>query len=167
MNTTRSTPKAAKPPVVRLKRTLPAPPSKVYRAWLDPRTVRRWMAPGLTATKVEVDERVGGRFSVWHADAGHDVGGFEAKILELLPDRRIVFRWAFVGPQRLAGPVYDTRLTVTFEDAPGGATMLTLLNERLDGCASDPLLAKNVEAGWEYGWAFVLEKLDSVVRRPR
>lgn len=154
-------------PTVRLERTIQALPSKVYRAWLDPKTVRRWMAPGLTAKKVEVDEKVGGRYCVWHADEKGDVGGFEAEILELLPDRRIVFRWAFVGPKRLAGPVYDTRLTVTFEDAPGGATTLTLLNERLDGCPTDPLLTKNVEAGWEFGWSFVLEKLAAVLRRPR
>lgn len=162
-----STPKETKSPAVRLKRIFQAPRSKVYRAWLDPQTVRSWMAPGLTAKNVEVDERVGGRFSVWHAGPEGDLGGFEAEILELLPDRRIVFRWAFVGPQRRAGPVYDTRLTVTFEDAPGGATTLTLLNERLDGCDSDPLLVKNVEAGWEFGWASVLEKLASIVREPR
>lgn len=162
-----TTPKGAKLPAVSLRRTIPAPPSRVYRAWLDPRMVRRWMAPGFTAKKVEVDERVGGRFSVWHAGPEGDVGGFEAEILELLPDRRIVFRWAFVGPQRLAGPVYDTRLTVTFEDAPGGATTLTLLNERVDEVAADPLLAEKVEAGWEAGWAFVLDKLASVVRRTR
>lgn len=160
-------PKRAKLPAVSLRRTIPAPPCRVYRAWLDPQTVRRWMAPGLTAKKVEVDERIGGRFSVWHAGPDGDAGGFEAEILELLVDRRIVFRWAFVGPQRLAGPVYNTRLTVTFEEAPGGATTLTLLNERLDAVAADRLLAERVEAGWEAGWAFVLDKLASVVRRTR
>ena len=31
---------------VRLERTLPAPPSEVYRAWLDPDVLRRWLGPG-------------------------------------------------------------------------------------------------------------------------
>ncbi|MDZ5446673.1 SRPBCC domain-containing protein [Micromonospora sp. 4G57] len=30
---------------VRLHRDLPAPPEKVYRAWLDPDLLRRWLAP--------------------------------------------------------------------------------------------------------------------------
>lgn len=157
-------PKKAKFPAVRLRRVIPAPPRSVYRAWLDPRVVRRWMTPGLTVKKVEIDERVGGRYSVWQAGPDGDAGGFEAKILELIPDRRIVFRWAFVGPRRLEGPAYDTRLTVTFEKAPGGATTLTLVNDRLDDLAAGmPYAAENAETGW----AFVLDKLASVVRRTR
>jgi len=30
---------------VRLQRTIPAPPERVYRAWLDPELMRRWFAP--------------------------------------------------------------------------------------------------------------------------
>ncbi len=34
-------------PVVRLQRHIPAPPSEVYRAWLEPALLQQWMAPGL------------------------------------------------------------------------------------------------------------------------
>ena len=55
---------------VRIERTIPASPAQVYRAWLDPELLARWMAPGKdTFTRAEVDERVGGRFRVWHADS--------------------------------------------------------------------------------------------------
>jgi uncharacterized protein YndB with AHSA1/START domain len=30
---------------VRLERTFPVPPHRLYRAWLEPGLVRRWMAP--------------------------------------------------------------------------------------------------------------------------
>ncbi len=143
--------------VIRLERTIPAPPHKVYRAWLEPDLLRRWLAPGgLEVKRVEIDERVGGYYRVWHADSGSDVGGFDCELLELVPDQRIVFRWGFVGPERKAGPVYDSRLTITLREAPGGATLLTLVHERLEELAAAmPHVADSVEVGWE----LVLEKL--------
>ena len=127
------TTKNADQAVVRLERTIPALPERVYRAWLEPDLLRRWLAPGaLTVARVEVDERVGGHYRIWQADANGDVGGFEGELLELVPNQRIVFRLGFVGPQRGAGPVYDSRLTITLAEAPGGATTLTLVHERLE-----------------------------------
>lgn len=143
--------------VVRLERTIPAPPQQVYRAWLDPDLLRRWLAPGgMEVKRVEIDERVGGYYRVWQADSGSDVGGFDCELLELVPDQRIVFRWGFVGPERKAGPVYDSLLTITLREAPGGGTALTLLHERLEDLAEAmPYVAENVEPGWE----LVLDKL--------
>lgn len=93
-------------PVVKLQRTISAPPHEVYRAWLDPTLLQQWMAPGrFEARRAEVEARVGGQLRIWHAESGYDVGGFECEILELVPDERLVFRWGFVGPKRAAGPV--------------------------------------------------------------
>jgi uncharacterized protein YndB with AHSA1/START domain len=152
-------------PAVRLERVIPAPPREVYRAWLDPDLLRRWLAPGgITVKRAEVDARIGGRFRIWHAESGSDVGGFECEIVELVPDARIVFRWGFVGPERTAGPVFDSRLTITLRDATGGATALTLLHERLeDLAAAMPHIAESVEVGWE----LVLEKLDVLLAAGR
>jgi uncharacterized protein YndB with AHSA1/START domain len=143
-------------PAVRLERTIPAPPHEVFRAWLDPDLLRRWLAPGFEVKRIEVDERVGGYFRVWHARSGIDAGGFDCEILELVPDRRIVFRWGFVGPERRKGPVYDSLLTITFGEAAKGKTALTLVHERLDDLAAAmPDVADKVEHGWE----LVLEQL--------
>ena len=119
---------------VRLQRTIPAPPDRVYRAWLEPEVMRRWFAPeGLEVTRAEVDERVGGHYRVWQASGERDVGGFECELLELVPSERIVLRWGFVGPDRLDGPVYDSLLTVTLRATADGQTELTLVHERLEG----------------------------------
>jgi len=109
------------------------------------------MAPGSYAiTRAEVDERVGGHYRIWHADAGSDVGGFDCELAELVPGQRIVFRWGFVGPDRRGGPVFDSVLTVTLREAPGGATLLTLVHERLDDLgAARPQIAAKVGSGWE------------------
>jgi uncharacterized protein YndB with AHSA1/START domain len=151
-------------PVVRLQRTFAAPPERVYRAWLDPEVLGRWMAPGaLEVTRAEVDERVGGRLRIWHAGPEVDVGGFEAELLELVPGERIVFRWGFVGPERLAGPTYDSLLTITLRETPDGATELTLVHERLDDLAAAlPDVADNVGRGWE----LALDNLVSQVGAP-
>jgi uncharacterized protein YndB with AHSA1/START domain len=148
---------------VRLERTIAAPPERVYRAWLDPALLARWMAPGpFDLTRAEVDERVGGHYRIWHTEHGadHSSGGFEAEIIELVPAQRVVFRWGFVGPERMDGPVYDSRLTVMFAPAPGDATLLTLVHERLGALATAmPEAAANVGAGW----ADVLTKLNAAL----
>ena len=144
-------------PTVRLERIVPASPARVYRAWLEPELIRRWLAPGgLEVARAEVEERVAGHYRIWHEESGADLGGFDCELLELVPDQRLVFRWGFVGPERNAGPVYDSLLTLTMEDAPGGATKLTLVHERLETLWSAmPDVARNVEVGWE----MVLDRL--------
>jgi len=151
-------------PAVRLQRTIPAPTHAVYRAWLEPDLVRQWMAPGsLEVKRVEIDERVGGRYSVWQTGSGGRAGGFECEILELVPDERIVFRWGFVGPRRAEGPVFDSRLTITLREVDRGFTLLTLVHEQLDELArAMPDVADKVRLGWE----LVLEKLSASIARP-
>ena len=136
---------------VHVRRTISAPPERVYRAWLDPELISRWFAPStFTVRKAEVDERVGGRLSIWHVDAaGNDVGGAESEILELVPGERIVLDWQFVGPDRTTDPASATRLTVTFAAVPEG-TQLDLIHDRLDGLRDRyPHIAEQVGPGWE------------------
>jgi uncharacterized protein YndB with AHSA1/START domain len=59
-------------PVVRLQRTISAPPERVYQAWLEPELLQRWMAPeSMQVARVEVDERIGGHVTLRDA-AGVD-----------------------------------------------------------------------------------------------
>jgi uncharacterized protein YndB with AHSA1/START domain len=136
---------------VRINRTICASPHQVYRSWLDPELLRLWLAPGSTeVSRVELDERVGGQFRIWQVHGGQDAGGFECKLLELVPDERIVFQWGFTGPQREAGPTFDSLLTVTMSKSQGDATLLKLVHTDLTELHSAmPGVAKNVEWGWE------------------
>ena len=60
----------------------------------------------------------------------------------------------------MAGPSYDSMLTITLREAPRGATTLTLVHERLERLAAAmPEVAANVVAGWEN----VLDKLVALV----
>jgi len=148
-------------PHITLHRVIPATPHEVYRAWLEPNLLQRWLAPGdLLVTRIEVDERVGGKFRVWQGTNDGDAGGFECEFLELVPDTRIAFRWGFVGPERLDGPVFDSVLSITLAEALDDTTFLTLVHEHLDALHDVlPQVAENVGAGWE----MVLDKLATVV----
>lgn len=81
-------------------------------------------------------------------------------MLELAADRRLVFRWGFIGPQRRLGPSFDTLLTVSFDPGPVGGTVIRLVHERLcELAAAMPHIAGSVEGGWEA----VLTKLGQVL----
>lgn len=143
--------KTSQHPAVHLERIIPASPSEVYDAWLDPDTLLLWLAPGgIQISKAEVERCVGGHYRIWHTAEGSSVGGFECEITELVPNQRIVFRWGFVGPERANGPVFDSLLTINLEQAPDGQTHLTLSHERLDTLAAAlPHVAEQVSSGWE------------------
>ena len=65
-----------------------------------------------------------------------------------------------VGPERTAGPTYDSLLTITLDKTPDGATTLTLVHEQLDSLhAAMPHVAENVGPGWE----MVLDKLAATI----
>lgn len=148
-------------PAVRLQRTYAAPPERVFRAWLDADLVAQWMLPGpVDSVQVEIDPHQGGRYRVWHSGGGVALGGFDARILEIDPPRRLVFAWGFVGPDPDHDPRFDSRLTVVVDADPAGAR-LTLVHEQLDSLAAGlPAVAEQVEAGW----SDVLGKLVEVVR---
>jgi uncharacterized protein YndB with AHSA1/START domain len=138
-------------PAAVVQRTLPFPRERVYRAWLDPETMVRWFVdPRFTDGRAEVDERVGGHYRIFQVDpAGALTGGSENRILELVPNERIVLAWRFAGPDREEDLSPESRLTVTFAEPRPGETELTVVHEQLDDLAQAmPLVAGHVEQGW-------------------
>ena len=88
------------PVAVRLERTLRAPPESVFRAFLEPDLLRRWVAPSdLSIDRLLVEPRVGGRLEVWHSRNGVSTGKFEGRFLKIDPPRELVYRWAFGGTE--------------------------------------------------------------------
>jgi len=146
-----------------VRRNIAAAPERVYRAWLEPAVMQRWFAPrGFKVARAEVDERVGGRLQIWHCDDEHDRGGAEAEIIELVPNRRIVLRWWFVGPDRAVEPGQETRLTVTFEPDGVGKTLVTVTHDRLDGLAR---ALPEIAGGVHEGWSAALESLSTELEK--
>lgn len=85
---------------VRLHRVLTAKPEKVYRAFIEPDALARWIPPnGFTATVHEIDARVGGTFSMsfrnFTTGNSHSFGG---KYLEMVPGKRLRYTDTFDDP---------------------------------------------------------------------
>lgn len=94
---------------VRLHRVLRAPAERIYRAFLDPDALVKWMPPhGFTAQVHQLDARVGGtyRMSFCNFSTGksHSFGG---EYLELVPNERIRNSDRFDDPQ-LPGSMQTT-----------------------------------------------------------
>ena len=150
-------------PASRVQRTLPFPRERVYRAWLDPDTMVRWFVdPAFSDGRAEVDERVGGHYRIFQVDpSGELTGGSENRIVELVPNERIVLSWRFAGPNRETDLSPESRLTVTFDEPRPGETELTVVHEQLDALAAVmPDVAGHVEAGWNT----TLDRLTPAIR---
>ncbi len=85
---------------VRLHRVLRAPPERVYRAFLDPDALARWLPPhGFTGKVSRLDARVGGSyrmsFTNFTTGQSHAFGG---EYLELVPDERLRYTDRFDDP---------------------------------------------------------------------
>ena len=111
------------PGTVNLHRVLRAPPSRVYRAFLEPAALVRWMAPyGFTAEVHEMDARVGGGYRMSFTNFGsgttHAFGG---RYVELVPDRLIRYTDAFENP----GLPGEMRMRIELREVAGG-TELTI-----------------------------------------
>jgi len=88
------------PGTVKFHRVLRAPAERVYRAFLDPAALCKWLPPnGYTCTVHELDAKVGGRyrmsFTEFSSGNGHGFGG---TYLELAPGERIVHDDRFDDP---------------------------------------------------------------------
>ena len=76
---------------VKLHRVLRTPPEKVYRAFLEPEAMSKWIPPyGFTCTVHHMEAKVGGRFKMsfrnFGTGNGHSFGGeyLELKMNELI-----------------------------------------------------------------------------------
>ena len=99
------------PGTVRLHRVLATKPEKVYRAFIEPDAMAKWLPPnGFTCTVHSFDAKVGGSFkmSFRNFTTGHS-HSFGGKYLELVPGQRLRYSDRFDDPN-LPG-----ELTVTVE----------------------------------------------------
>ena len=94
---------------VTLHRVLTAPPERVYRAFLDPDAMAKWLPPhGFTGRVLEMNAQVGGiyRMQFTNLSNGH-THAFGGKYLELVPNARIVNTDVFDDPN-LPGQMITT-----------------------------------------------------------
>jgi len=127
---------------VRLHRVLKAPPERVYRAFLDPDALCRWLPPyGFLARVQHMDAKVGGghrmSFTNFSSGKSHSFGG---TYLELVPSRRIRYTDRFDDPD-LPG---EMQVTVTLREVVCG-TELEVVQEGIP----EPIPTEMCYLGWQ------------------
>ena len=124
---------------MQVERSIAAPREAVFRAWLDPEMLRRFMLPGqdMTVPRADVDAREGGRFEIVMRAGDKDMP-HAGTYREISPHERIVFTWE--SPYST-----ETDSEVTLEFAPeGDGTRVTLTHVRFP----DAEMRDNHKAGW-------------------
>jgi uncharacterized protein YndB with AHSA1/START domain len=133
---------------VHLHRVFRAPPEQIYRAFLDPDAMVKWLPPnGFTGKVHQIDAKVGGiyRMSFTSLGTGHS-HSFGGKYLELVPFERICHTDGFDDPN-VSG---EMRTTVRLKTVSCG-TELSVVQEGIPGVIS-------VEAcylGWQESLALL------------
>jgi uncharacterized protein YndB with AHSA1/START domain len=102
-----------------LEQRIQATPADVYAYLTDEAKWKRWQG-----TDATLDPRVGGVFSVLMANGLNARGEF----VELVPDRRVVFTWGWIGHENL--PPGSSTVEIELR-ADGDATILVLTHGSL------------------------------------
>jgi uncharacterized protein YndB with AHSA1/START domain len=130
------------PNTIRLHRVLRAPRERVYRAFLNPEAMAKWLPPnGYTGKVHEMDARVGGKyrmsFTNFTTQQSHSFGG---TYTELVPNEKIRYTDKFDDPN-MPG---EMQATITLKEVMGG-TDLSIVQEGVP----DMIPAEMCYLGWQ------------------
>jgi len=141
---------------VRLHRVLKSPPEKVYKAFLDPDALVKWMAPhGFTAKVHKMDARVGGEYKMSFTNFGTGKSeSFGGKYLELVPNTRLRYTDKFDDPN-LPGEI---QMTVSLKPVAGG-TELQIVQEGIP----DAIPVEMCYLGWQESLSLLANVVEPVI----
>ena len=128
------------PSTIRLHRVFKTTPERLYKAFIDPRAMVKWLPPhGFTGQVHSMDARVGGRYKMSFTNlttgSSHSFGG---EYLELVPGKRIVHTDVFD-----AGPPGTMKVTVELRKVMVG-TEIHIVQEGVP----DAIPAEMCYVGW-------------------
>src|SRR4051812_18688453 len=130
------------PNTVRLHRVLATTPEKVYRAFLEPDAMAKWLPPnGFTCTVHQMDAKVGGVFKMSFRNFTNGQShSFSGKYIELKPGELLRYTDKFDDPN-LPGEI---QVTVTLKKVSVG----TELNVTQEGLP-DAIPTEACYLGWQ------------------
>lgn len=141
---------------VKLHRVLRASPEKVYKAFIDPEAMVKWLPPhGFTAKVHHMDARVGGSFKMSFTNFGTgSSNSFGGSYLELVPGERMRYTDKFDDPN-LPG---EMMVTVTFTKVACG-TELQVVQEGIP-----PMIpVEFCYLGWQESLALLAHVVEPVI----
>jgi uncharacterized protein YndB with AHSA1/START domain len=141
---------------VRLHRVLRTTPEKVYRAFLDPDAMAKWLPPnGFTGKVHHLDAKVGGTYkmSFTNFTSGHS-HSFGGAYLELVPNERIRHTDKFDDPQ-LPG---EMQTTITLKNVSCG-TELHVVQEGIP----EVIPAEACYLGWQESLTLLAQLVEAEI----
>ena len=129
---------------VNITRVIDAPPNRVFEAWTDLPTAKKWWGPEDVKTiELVIEPRVGGKFHWVLTTPDGERMTTDGEFREVLPNERLVFTWDV-----------ETLVTVEFQKQDTDSTELRLTHENLaDEKSRD---------GHADGWNSALNKLEQL-----
>jgi uncharacterized protein YndB with AHSA1/START domain len=130
------------PGIVQLHRVLSAPPERVFKAFLNPEAMSKWLPPhGFTGKVHSMDARVGGGYKMSFTNlttgSSHSFGG---KYVELIENKKLKYTDKFDDPN-LPG---EMQVTITFNKVSCG-TDLKIVQEGIP----DAIPVEMCYLGWQ------------------
>jgi uncharacterized protein YndB with AHSA1/START domain len=108
---------------LRITREFDAPAAMMFALWSQPEHLKRWMGPAtFTCPVAEIDFRVGGAYRMLIMSPAHGENWFGGIYREIVPNKRIVFTFAWDNDGPSAG--LEMVVTITFQEK-GGKTVQT------------------------------------------
>jgi len=139
---------------VRLHRVLPGKPERIYRAFLDPDALAKWLPPhGFTGKVHAIDAKVGGgykmSFTNFSNGKAHAFGG---EYLELVPGERLRYTGKFDDPN-LPGTM---QTTVTLRAAAPFGVVIEIVQEGIP----EMIPAEACYLGWQDSLALLAQLVE-------
>jgi uncharacterized protein YndB with AHSA1/START domain len=142
-------------PTIRIIRDFDATPDRVFRAWIDPELVVKWLGP--KSSEIRLDQwnaRTGGNYRYASVQDGEEVAAFYGSFHEVRPSERLVQTFTWEGM-----PDGVSLETMTFEDLGDGRTRTVGLSVVDSFEGRDAIMASGMDVGVNEGY----EKLDTLL----
>lgn len=137
------------------RRTVPAPPTRVFSLWTTPGSIRRWFGGEETrVSEVQIDLRPGGEYRI-DVEAESGPSAVYGQFLVVEEPTRLHYTWTFTSAE---GTLPETTVEVEFLDL-GESTEVVLRH----GPFPTPSAMDLHQAGWEA----CFQALENMGRQPR
>ena len=138
--------------MLQIRKTLPATPERVFRAFTDVEVLKKWWGPeGFTTPMAELDVRVGGSYRIAMKPPEGEVLFLSGVYREVVPPEKLVFTWNWEGEGAAMG---ESLVTVEIHGR-GEMTELVVTHEAFPSI--------EVRDQHDQGWTSHLNRIASAV----